>query len=216
MGAASCLEPQRWICSDPSQYEVWHESLTSSGLVTVLLSCQNYCSAHQGKECLSVDLSSVMLCGFVTLNRENPFPAGPEPVKLCTLAGYWGGPTWYYLISKILGVVRGFFVALRLPEFQECLDNSPRDAQGWDYWGIIGVSVQGQELDWILGGSFLLRTFCDDPVVFLLQQFLTSACPWSSPLCCAWDRLSGALQQCCGAGLSSFVRTGRSWWWLPV
>ncbi|RMC08346.1 hypothetical protein DUI87_14588 [Hirundo rustica rustica] len=32
-----------------------------------------------------------------------------------------------------------------LPELQERLDNAPRGAQG----GIVGVSVQGQRLDWI-------------------------------------------------------------------
>ncbi|TRZ11426.1 hypothetical protein HGM15179_015680 [Zosterops borbonicus] len=36
--------------------------------------------------------------------------------------------------------------ALRLPELQESLDSSARGAQG----GIVGVSVQGQGLDWII------------------------------------------------------------------
>lgn len=81
-----------------------------------------------------------MLCGFVTLNRENPFPAGPEPVKLCTLAGYWGGPAWYYLISKILGVVRGFFCGPEAARVPGVLGQLSHGCTGvgllGDYWGI--------------------------------------------------------------------------------
>ena len=43
----------------------------------------------------------------------------------------------------------------RLPELMECLeDTTPRDGQG----GIVGVSVPGQELDWVIFvGPFPLK-----------------------------------------------------------
>ena len=57
---------------------------------------------------------------------------------------------------------QGMVTAPRLPELQECLENSLRDAQG----GIVGVSVQGQELDSvILVGPFQLQIFYNSMVL---------------------------------------------------
>ena len=39
--------------------------------------------------------------------------------------------------------LQGMGTAPRLPELQDCLDSTARDAQD----GIVGVSVQGQKLD---------------------------------------------------------------------
>lgn len=82
----------------------------------------------------------MMLCGFVTLNRENPFPAGPEPVKLCTLAGYWGGSYLVLSHQQNPGCGEGFFCGPEAARVPGVLGQLSQGCTGvgllGDYWGV--------------------------------------------------------------------------------